>query len=289
MENRFHTIILVPHARARLRKWRVSSLQITLAASLLVLATLGAAFFTWGYFTRTVDGAELQRLRSENEELRQVNQSFEASVRQLQDKLTDYEDRTLELAIVAGLDPPEGSEAGIGGGLGNDGAAVDLDAFELRAQRLDGTLDQVESRLHEQLQWISSMPAITPARGILTSGFGMRRDPITSGRAFHAGLDIAAAPGAPVYAAADGVVARAGRNGGLGKAVFVSHGYGLSTRYGHLSKIAVEPGDRVKRGDVIGYVGNTGRSTGYHLHYEVHEDGKAVNPAAYLLDQPLGS
>jgi len=289
MGNRYHTIILVPHARARLRKWRVSNLQISLLAAFLLVATLGAVFFTWGFFTRTVDGAEIERLRTENEDLRQVNQSFESSVQQLQNKLASYEDRTQELAIVAGLDPAaEGTEAGIGGGLSTEGSALDLSAFEARTARLDGALDQVEEQLHEQLRWISSMPAITPARGILTSGFGMRPDPITRNRAFHSGLDIAAAPGAPVHATADGVVARAGRNGGLGKAVYLSHGYGLSTRYGHLSKIAVKPGERVKRGDVIGYVGSTGRSTGYHLHYEVHLDGKAVNPAAYLLDQPLG-
>lgn len=235
MGNRYHTIILVPHARARLRKWRVSNLQISLLAAFLLVATLGAAFFTWGFFTRTVDSAELARLRTENEDLRQVNQSFESSVQQLQDKLASYEDRTQQLAIVAGLDPAaEGTEAGIGGGLSTEGSAVDLSAFEARTARLDGALDQVEEQLHEQLRWISSMPAITPARGILTSGFGLRPDPITRNRAFHSGLDIAAAPGAPVHATADGVVARAGRNGGLGKAVYLSHGYGLSTRYGHL-------------------------------------------------------
>lgn len=282
-----HTVILVPHARARLRKWRVSNLQIGLVVGFLVVATLAAGFFTWGYFTRSVDRTELQRLRAENESLRDVNLEFESSVRQLQDKLADFEDRTLDLAIVAGLDPAsEGGEVGIGGESTVTG--IDLDALDQRTSRLDGTLDRVETELEEQLRWISAAPAITPAKGILTSGFGNRRDPITRGRAFHSGLDIAAAPGAPVRATADAVVARAGRNGGLGKSVYLSHGYGLSTRYGHLSKIVVEPGQQVERGDVIGYVGNTGRSTGYHLHYEVHLDGKAVNPAAYLLDQPVG-
>lgn len=284
MGKKIHTIILVPHARARLRKWRVSDRQITAAVALLVLVTLAAAFFTWGYFTQTVESAEIDRLRSENEALRSVNTSFESSVRDLQDKLTAYEDRTLELAIVAGLDPTaSGGEAGLGGG--DLGETPTLEAIEARADLLDGTLDQVAAELEERLRWISSTPAITPAKGILTSGFGSRRDPLTSGRAFHGGLDIAAAPGAPVQATADGVVTLSGRNGGLGKAVFLSHGYGLSTRYGHMSSLAVKAGEKVERGDVIGYVGNTGRSTGYHLHYEVHLDGQQVNPAAYLLDQ----
>lgn len=285
MGTKIHTIIVVPHARARLRKWRVSNRQIAVALSLVALLTLSAAFFTWGFFTQTVDGAEIERLRSENEQLREINTTFETSVRALQDKLSDYEDRTLELAIVAGLDPSaQGGEAGIGGDLAG---TTGLDGLAFRAERLDGTLDRVEAQLHEQLRLISSTPAITPARGILTSGFGMRRDPITRGRAFHSGLDIAAAPGAPVRATADGVVTRAGRNGGLGKSVFLAHGFGLSTRYGHLSGIEVTAGQRVERGDLIGYVGNTGRSTGYHLHYEVHLDGKAVNPVPYLLDRPV--
>lgn len=286
MGTNFHTIIVVPHARARLRKWRVSNRQITVVLCLVALLTLAAGFFTWGFFTQTVDSAEIQRLRTENEQLRNVNTSFESSVRSLQEKLTDYEDRTLQLAIVAGLDPAaQGGEAGIGGG--DVGGATDLDGISYRTQRLDGTLDRVEAQLHEQLRLISSTPAITPAKGILTSNFGSRRDPITRGRAFHAGLDIAATPGAPVRATADGLVTRAGRNGGLGKSVFLSHGYGLATRYGHMSKIEVKAGQRVKRGDIVGYVGNTGRSTGYHLHYEVHLDGKPVNPVAYLLDQPV--
>ncbi|HEX2252454.1 MAG TPA: M23 family metallopeptidase [Thermoanaerobaculia bacterium] len=280
-----HTIILVPHARARLRKWRVSNTQIAVALGLFAILTLSAATVTFLYFRQSVDSAEIARLRGENRELRQVNTSFEGSLRQLQDRLATYEDRTMDLAIVAGLDPAAaGAEAGIGGGAALEGA--DLETLEQRAARLDGALDRVAAELDEQMRWISSTPAITPAKGILTSGFGIRRDPITRGRALHQGLDIAAVPGAPVRASAAGVVTLAGRNGGLGKSVTLAHGYGLSTRYGHMSDLAVRAGQRVERGDVIGYVGNTGRSTGYHLHYEVHRNGKPVDPMAYILDRP---
>lgn len=287
MARNCHTVILVPHARARLRKWRVTNLQIGVAVTALLLLTLGSLTIGWAYFEKSVDATELARLQAENEELRQANLSFETSVRQLQDQLATHEDRTMELAIVAGLDiEGSGVEAGIGGGERDDEVA--LPELAERADHLQTALDRVEAQLEEQLRWISSVPAITPARGILTSGFGIRRDPITRGRGNHQGVDIAAAPGAPVRAAADGLVTRASRQGGLGKAVFLSHGYGLSTRYGHLSEITVKPGQRVRRGDVIGQVGNTGRSTGYHLHYEVHLDGEAVNPVAYLLDRPAG-
>lgn len=287
MARNCHTVILVPHARAKLRKWRITNLQIGLTVAVLLLLTFGSVFIGWAYFEKSVDGEELARLRTENEELRQANLSFESSVRQLQDQLASHEDRTMELAIVAGLDlEGSGVEAGIGGGDRLEGAP--LPALEERSGQLAEALDRVEAQLTEQLRWISSVPAITPARGILTSGFGNRRDPISRGRGNHQGIDIAAAPGAPVRAAADGLVTRASRQGGLGKAVFLSHGYGLASRYGHLSEIVVKPGQRVRRGDVIGRVGNTGRSTGYHLHYEVHLDGSPVDPLAYLLDRPIG-
>lgn len=286
MARNCHTVILVPHARAKLRKWRITNLQIGLTVAALLLLTFGSLFIGWAYFEKSVDGDELARLRTENEELRQANLSFESSVRQLQDQLASHEDRTMELAIVAGLDlEGSGVEAGIGGG---DRVDPQLPALEERAGQLAEALDRVEAQLTEQLRWISSVPAITPARGILTSGFGNRRDPISRGRGNHQGIDIAAAPGAPVRAAADGLVTRASRQGGLGKAVFLSHGYGLASRYAHLSEIVVKPGQRVRRGDVIGRVGNTGRSTGYHLHYEVHLDGSPVDPLAYLLDRPVG-
>ncbi len=159
-----------------------------------------------------------------------------------------------------------------------------------RAAGIAGALDAVEAKLDERLRWISSTPAITPVKGILTSGFGYRSDPLTHGRGVHQGVDIAAAPGQPVRASADGVVMQAGEIGGLGQAVFIAHGFGITTRYGHMSRIDVRPGQRVKRGDVIGRVGNTGRSTGYHLHYEVRVDGEPVNPLAYILDTAtLGS
>jgi len=280
-----HTVILVPHARARLRKWRVTNLQIGLLLGAFLLATGAGAFVLWSYLFQTVDPGELARLRAENESLRQVNLGFEQSVRDLQERLADYEDRTEELAIVAGLDPSgDGAEAGIGGGAEDEALGEPLAELTSRAERIDGTLDRVAARLDEQMRWISATPAIAPAKGIVTSGFGGRRDPLTRRRAAHRGVDIAAVPGAPVRASADGVVTRAGVQGGLGKSVFVSHGYGLATRYGHLSKLAVRPGQRVRRGDVVGYVGNTGRSTGYHLHYEVHLDGEAVDPLVYILN-----
>lgn len=285
MALKYHTIIFVPHARARLRKWRVTNRQIGIALTSLAVATTAALLVTWSYFATTVDRDQLEALRSENTDLKEVNASFEDSISDLRTKLVEYEERTRKLAILAGLETLNtGSDVGIGGTEELAGEHEQLVELSDRADGLSGALDQVRERLDERARWISSMPTISPAKGITTSRFGHRRDPITGSRAFHQGIDISAAPGAPVYASADGIVTSAGWNGGLGRAVYISHGYGLSTRYGHLSRVAVEEGTKVKRGDVIGYVGNTGRSTGYHLHYEVHEDGKARNPMGYILD-----
>jgi murein DD-endopeptidase MepM/ murein hydrolase activator NlpD len=286
MADRYHTVILVPHTRAKLRKWRLSVVQLRIAASVLLAVTLAAGFITWSYFRTHLDAEELQRLRQENENLRQVNQSFETSIRKLQEDLGTYEERTRQLAIVAGLESLAGAT-----GIGGDGTPAFgtyegyLDAMSARAGQLGQSLSLVEHELEERQRWIASTPAISPVRGIRTSNFGYRRDPITGKRAFHPAIDISAPIGQPVQAPADGVVLRAGRIGGLGKAVYISHGFGITTRYGHLSRIDVEPGQHIERGQEIGAVGSTGRSTGHHLHYEVWLDGKPVNPLGYILDR----
>lgn len=128
-----------------------------------------------------------------------------------------------------------------------------------------------------------SIPSIQPiAKFTFTSAYGVRSDPFQGSAAMHAGIDLASPTGTPIYATADGVVDRAEWFGGYGNMVEIEHGKGIATRYGHMSRIATHSGDRVKRGDLIGYVGSTGRSTGSHLHYEVRIDGRAVNPVPFL-------
>ncbi len=285
-----HTIIFVPHARARFRKWRITNRQLGLMAGLAVLILGGSIFTTWSFFRNTIDRRALVQVEHENEELRQVNQSFEDGIRRLEKQLAEFEERTRQLTIVAGLENLSiGQESGIGGGtesLGPVGGQGDGDTerLEHRADLLSDDLQQLAGLFDERLQLISSTPAISPVKGILTSGFGYRRDPLNGRRAMHRGIDISTGPGQPVRAAADGIVVGAGRLGGLGNAVHLSHGYGISTRYGHLSKIDVAAGTEVRRGDTVGFVGSTGRSTGYHLHYEVRVDGRAVNPLIYILE-----
>lgn len=287
-----HTIIFVPHARARFVKLRVSSRRIAVVAGSVALLALASLFTTWSFFTNTIDRNELARIQNENLELRQVNESFEGSIRNLERQLVEFEDRTHKLAIVAGLEGLDGgAEAGIGGSEFPGQRAFPIEArgeigrLEERVDLVVAGLEQVAGTLEERERWMSSTPAIEPVKGILTSGFGRRRDPVSGRPAEHQGIDIATAPGRTVQAPADGIVVEAGRIAGLGNSVTISHGYGITTRYGHLSSIDVKPGQTVEKFDAIGGVGNTGKSTGYHLHYEVRVDGQAVNPIIYMLDR----
>jgi murein DD-endopeptidase MepM/ murein hydrolase activator NlpD len=138
----------------------------------------------------------------------------------------------------------------------------------------------------DQLQdGVIAIPSDKPVKTDVefTSGFGVRSDPFRAGAAMHPGIDLAGAYGTPIYATADGTVLRSGWNsGGYGNLIEIDHGRGITTRFGHLSAILVRPGDHITRGELIGRMGSTGRSTGTHLHYEVRIDGRAVNPIPFM-------
>lgn len=148
-----------------------------------------------------------------------------------------------------------------------------------------GTVEAAPAYSSPVPQRAISVPSRMPLEGAaLTSGFGMRTHPVLGGRRAHSGIDLAAPTGTPVYATADGVISRADWYSSYGLYISVEHGASMQTRYAHLSRLAVAAGDTVKKGDLIGYVGSTGRSTGPHLHYEVRVDGLAVNPIPYMVE-----
>ncbi|MFP9100037.1 M23 family metallopeptidase [Flavobacterium sp. RHBU_24] len=145
------------------------------------------------------------------------------------------------------------------------------------------SLDEIAKLAKDKAKLLTAIPAIQPVKNEdlrhVASGFGYRSDPFTKIRKFHAGMDFSARTGTPIYATGDGVVSAAdNKMSGYGNRVLVSHGFGYQTLYGHMSKFAVRSGQRVKRGDILGYVGSTGRSEAPHLHYEVHKNGTVVNP-----------
>jgi murein DD-endopeptidase MepM/ murein hydrolase activator NlpD len=153
----------------------------------------------------------------------------------------------------------------------------------LREQSLEELFEVLKGR---EIQ-LAATPAILPVNGWVTSHFGHRIDPFTERRVFHRGIDVAARIGAPVVAPAEAVVTFANSNGGYGRTIMLFHGYGISTIYAHLNDIHVKEGQRVSRGELIGTVGNTGRSTGAHLHYEVIVHGVHVDPRKFILDRSL--
>ena len=288
-----HTIIFVPHGSTKFRKLRISSRQAIAVVLLGVMLTGAAAFAAVHYLSRLSTSARLAELERENDELRTANLSFEESARALQRQLSGYEDRTRELAIIAGIEKATSpvdeeatsSQVGVGGAGAPGDFLPDLPSMAERAASLSQQLNQVDESLTERREWLAARPTVMPVKGVFTSGYGYRDDPITGVHAFHRGIDLSAPAGNEVRATADGVVARAGKVGGFGRAVFVSHGFGYSTRYGHLSQIVVEPGQRVRRGDVLGHVGRSGRATGYHVHYEVYENGRSRNPLEFILER----
>ena len=163
----------------------------------------------------------------------------------------------------------DGTEAALG---------VLSDLLGVLGSRLDSVRDGVERKA----ALASATPSVWPVAGWLTSSYGSRRDPITQGSDFHPGLDISADYGQPVLATGDATVAAVGPNGAYGNMVMLDHGFGIVTKYGHLSRFNVRGGEPVRRGDVIGYVGSTGRSTGAHLHYEIWMNGRLTNPMTLL-------
>jgi murein DD-endopeptidase MepM/ murein hydrolase activator NlpD len=150
---------------------------------------------------------------------------------------------------------------------------------------LESRLDIVRGHVEKRNALAAATPSIWPSHGWLSSRMGMRTDPVDGSPDFHPGLDIAGERGQPVYATADGRVTQRGYQGAYGNLIVVDHGFGLVTKYGHLSSYLVKQGDGVKRGQVIGRVGNTGRATGYHLHYEILANGRLINPLQLLTQQ----
>lgn len=162
---------------------------------------------------------------------------------------------------------------------------VRIDKAVRETQLKEQSVIELWEGLSERQSLLNATPNIRPSKGWITSRFGYRMNPFTNKATMHAGLDLAAAPGSPVYAPADGVVIFASYDESYGKLVSIDHGYGVTTRFGHNSQIYVHVGQRVSKWDVIAAVGNTGRSTGPHLHYEVRINGTPVDPANFILDE----
>ncbi len=290
MGRRVNTIIIVPHNKAKFFKFsfstRTAIVAGVVAVALLVFSVIAIVYTGTGMARRN----EVRNLVRENQSLKKVNDKLSKTISTVQARLDEFEERTKRLALVAGMETSEGtlnqsgSQAELGRGGPYDRVPDSPGQLKLQAAWIGEHLDAVEKAMQSRTRLLACTPSIAPAMGVITDGFGPRKDPFTGRRAFHRGLDIAARRGTPVEAPADGIVLFAGHEHGYGRVIKLSHGFGYVTVFGHLSKILVHPGEKVHRGEIIGHVGSSGRSTGPHLHYEVHVDGKAVNPLYYILN-----
>jgi murein DD-endopeptidase MepM/ murein hydrolase activator NlpD len=293
MANEFFTVIVVPHAKARFRKIQV---PIKLARWVLAGASTFVLLFTGVlvHYTRiTAEVYELRRLRAENEILTQKTLEYEQNAGKLQAKVAYLHSIVSKLGVMAGLDHalPDATVGGEGGVTSFETVAPSravkpsLADMDLSVSALTDKSAKLEAFYRDQSLLLSSTPSIWPVRGYLSATFGNRLDPFTGRPDFHPGIDISTPIGTKVAAPADGIVLSCAVQGGYGNAIIIDHGYGVVTRYGHLEGFNVRPGQKVHRGEVIGFVGNTGRSTGPHLHYEVWVRDQAQNPIHFILDE----
>ncbi len=186
---------------------------------------------------------------------------------------------------VGGSDPIPGARPLVAGAFNSPDSTFGV--LRDMLEGLESRLRNVQQNVERREALAAATPSIWPTNGWLTARFGERMDPFSGEPEFHQGIDISADKGTPVFATADGTVEFAGYStGGYGNMVMLRHGFGLETRYGHLNRVAVKPGEQVRRGEIIGYVGETGRATGYNLHYEIMANGKLLNPLKLLLRTP---
>jgi len=296
-------LIYVDPRTSEIKTINVSLTKILIYFFLFLLITTFALKYSVDFFIQFSHNSKIAQLKQENLLLTQQLKKMTDKVTYIENKMSEIEKLDDNIRQILDLPPinEDVRQVGIGGtnvetmnvlNLGdpsldgllnaNIGIIDKLDReIKLELESYQKLLATVERR-EDSLKYL---PAIKPVpEGRLTSGFGYRRHPILKRIRFHYGVDLAANKGTPIYAPADGYITYAGRNGGSGLFVKINHKYGFETRYGHMNKIYVRRGQFVKRGDKIGEVGNTGLTTGPHLHYEVLFRGKYLNPLNFILE-----
>jgi murein DD-endopeptidase MepM/ murein hydrolase activator NlpD len=300
MRSTRYTIVVADRRSGVVRRFTVGLRSVVALATFVVglpmLIGMGAA---WKAKAEVADlYASRAALELENANYRAATEALAGQITELQTAITDLGARAaLDPALQSAMDklPAIVKNRAMGGATTGEilsaiapGLNSPDDTFGLLRdllQALEGRLQLVSSDVDRRNKLAAATPSIWPAYGWLSSGMGGRQDPFTGEQDSHPGLDISSDKGSAVYATADGSVTQASYAGAYGNLIVVDHGYGLETRYGHLSAYRVKAGQAVKRGDVIGLVGSTGRATGPHLHYEVRVNGRILNPLNLLLNR----
>ena len=284
------TILIIPEGSHRVRRFalKLSALKWSAAGvACCVLLMIGLA----GYALKAgFDRHEYEQLRTQARKHQQEMGQLVAKLEDLRKELLVMAQNDAKMRVLNKLSKPNGDAlGGVGGPAVGDEPLDNLASLQQQIDDLRREVDlrrvsqeETQGYLTDQRSLLGARPTGWPSRGWVTSDYGVRRDPFDGQRRMHEGIDIATRTGTPVVATAAGIVREVGSEPGYGKLVVIDHGYGFSTAYGHNSRLLVQAGQRVKRGDLIAMAGSTGRSTGTHVHYEVRVNGVPVNPQKYL-------
>lgn len=318
MEDRYFTVMIVPEKKTRVRKFVIPKIFVKIAIAWGIISSVILSYIVLDYFSLLHSINQTDDVRIENAKLVSEVGRLQSKMISMNDSLDRINIFAKKLKVITNYQGhpdvvEEQPELGIGPLTADEvafreneeilselGEALPIEASD--STRSIGKIDKqiqalaakqnyeeeslvdLKSYLDDQADLLGSTPSIWPANGWVSSTFGYRRSAFTGDVHLHKGIDIASQPGTDVIASADGVVAEAGYRPDYGNVVIIEHGYKLSTLYGHNSKLTVNVGQKVKRGERIAKVGNTGRSTGAHLHYEVRINETPVNPTNYMLN-----
>jgi murein DD-endopeptidase MepM/ murein hydrolase activator NlpD len=297
----YFTFMFLPGPNERVRTLSISKSALKTALLSVAAVAVLSLYFVYEYNDAKDKVWELQSVREELMEQKAQVQNIALTMLDYKRQMFLLRDLDTKLRRVVSLGPRDRAHQvlGIGGPdeLGLQSLAAmggkkqeealkemhqELSELKGAASRQEASLQMLIEYFEDKRSLYASTPSVWPVRGWVTSPYGNRTSPFSGIVKFHEGLDIAAQTGTPIMAPADGVVVKAGFSSGYGNMVEISHGYGIKTVYGHSSRLNVKPGQRIRRGEVIAYVGDTGTSTGPHLHYEVRLNGLPVNPVKYM-------
>lgn len=304
LDKRYITLFVLSNHASKTKQIRVSVRTLKAAVAVGVVFTLVLLAGIFDYARIKSNYSEYYNLKKDYTSQKIVLQSFSSKIKEMEGQIARLGLFDKKLRIIANIEAPRETAhtdqiMGLGGAsadeefLSGPGARLnglvtrmrsDLNRLEQQASFQENSFAELQEQLVKQASFLAATPSIWPARGWVTSTYGNRISPFTGRPQRHKGLDIANRVGTSVIAPANGIVVKVGRNGALGKSVVISHGYGVKTTYGHLSEASVKTGQRVKRGQKIASMGNTGRSTGPHLHYAITSNGVSVNPSKYILN-----
>ncbi len=294
------SVFLLPDGKNSVKQFRLVVPRPTLLILFFISFTAFLYWFVQDYSSMKSQMPRLAQLEKETEQKKQQNIHMAQRIDQITEELGLQKELSRKLKVMVNLETDENEAYGLGGPapIFSDPQNIEVKDEKELVRLMHRTLDNLENEMavaekekadlyeffENQKLLLASTPSIRPTKGWMSSRFGYRISPFTGRKEFHKGIDIATKMSAPIIAPADGIVSFTGRDGGFGRVVTIRHGYGLVTKYAHLDKALVKKGQRVKRGETIALVGNSGRSTGPHLHYEVHLNNMAVDPLRYVLN-----